>query len=105
MIGNYVSAAQLLVRRGYHIIPMGAIVEECLPVSHPMIIDYATNGMRDFMDIYLSATLISSLPRGEHRCGHHDIPLTICIRKPGSIGKCTHLGFKTCFYCEKALDY
>lgn len=55
-IANYVLAAQTLARLGYYIIRMGAAVKDPMPISHPMIIDYATNGMRsDFMDIYLSA--------------------------------------------------
>lgn len=56
MIANHVSASQSLAKLGYHIIRMGAVVKDPMPISHRMIIDYATNGMRsDFMDIYLSA--------------------------------------------------
>lgn len=55
-ISNYVLASHELAIRGYYVVRMGAIVKEAFPVSHPMIIDYATNGMRsDFMDIYLGA--------------------------------------------------
>ncbi|MGO9738911.1 MAG: TIGR04372 family glycosyltransferase [Desulfomonilaceae bacterium] len=55
-ISNYVLAAQNLSKMGYYVIRMGAIVKDPFPISHPMIIDYATNGMRsDFMDIYLGA--------------------------------------------------
>lgn len=55
-VQNYVVAARKLVERGYYVIRMGAVVKEAMAVDHPMIIDYATNGMRsDFMDIYLGA--------------------------------------------------
>lgn len=55
-IGNYVLAAQALANRGYYVVRMGALVKEEMNIAHPMIIDYATNGMRsDFMDIYLGA--------------------------------------------------
>lgn len=55
-IQNYVLAAQKLVERGYYVVRMGAVVEAEMDVDDPMIIDYATNGMRsDFMDIYLGA--------------------------------------------------
>ncbi len=55
-IQNYIMAAQKLAERGYYVVRMGAMVKEAMAVDHPMIIDYATNGMRnDFMDIYLGA--------------------------------------------------
>lgn len=55
-IQNYVLAAQELANRGYYVIRVGAVVKEAMNVTHPMIIDYAANGMRsDFMDIYLAA--------------------------------------------------
>ena len=55
-IQNYVLAAEELAGRGYYVIRMGAAVRERLKSEHPLIIDYASNGMRsDFMDIYLGA--------------------------------------------------
>jgi len=55
-IQNYLLVAQKLTERGYYVVRMGAVVKEAMNVDHPMIIDYATNGMRgDFMDIYLAA--------------------------------------------------
>lgn len=55
-IQNYILSARKLAERGYYVLRMGALVEESMNVEHPMIIDYATNGMRsDFMDIYLGA--------------------------------------------------
>ena len=55
-IQNYILAAQELANRGYYVVRMGAVVKEAMNIVHPMIIDYATNGVRnDFMDIYLGA--------------------------------------------------
>ena len=55
-VQNYILAAKELADRGYYVIRMGAKVKEAINIEHPMIIDYATNGMRtDFMDIYLGA--------------------------------------------------
>lgn len=55
-IGNYVLAAEELANRGYYVFRMGAYVKEPLICGHPMVVDYASNGMRsDFMDIYLGA--------------------------------------------------
>src|SRR3989344_2450693 len=55
-IQNYTLAAQELVRRGYFVVRMGAVVKETFSLVHPMVIDYATNGARsEFMDVYLGA--------------------------------------------------
>jgi putative glycosyltransferase (TIGR04372 family) len=55
-IQNYILVSRKLAERGYYVIRIGAVVKEAMDVDHPMIIDYATNGMRsDFMDIYLGA--------------------------------------------------
>jgi putative glycosyltransferase (TIGR04372 family) len=55
-IQNYVLAAEELGNRGYFVIRIGAKANEAMKTTHPRIIDYAINGMRDdFMDIYLGA--------------------------------------------------
>lgn len=54
-IHNYLPAAEELARRGYFAIRMGAIVQEALATTNPMIIDYATSGRTDFLDIFLGA--------------------------------------------------
>ena len=54
-IENYIPAAEALVERGYFALRMGAIVKEPLPATHPNIIDYATVGRTDFLDVYLSS--------------------------------------------------
>ena len=54
-IRDYVPAVQSLVERGYYALRMGAIVKEPLDANHPRIIDYATHGRTDFLDIYLGA--------------------------------------------------
>jgi putative glycosyltransferase (TIGR04372 family) len=54
-IQNYAQVAEELAARGYFVVRMGAQVSEAFAVSHPRVIDYATNGARsDFMDIYLA---------------------------------------------------
>lgn len=54
-ICNYIPAIKELVGRGYFAVRMGAVVKEALKVTDPRIIDYATNGRCDFLDVYLSA--------------------------------------------------
>ena len=55
-IENYLLAANSLTERGYFVFRMGAIVESPMPTSNPMVIDYASNGMRsEFLDIFLGA--------------------------------------------------
>jgi len=55
-ISTYQKTAVMLAERGYHVFRMGAKVKKPLDINHPLIHDYATNGMRsDFMDIYLGA--------------------------------------------------
>ena len=48
-------AAEVLVRRGYDVVRMGALVERALSAFHPHIIDYATMARSDFMDVFLCA--------------------------------------------------
>lgn len=54
-IRNYVPAAGEMASRGYFAIRMGATVESSLDTTNPMIIDYASSGRSDFLDIYLLA--------------------------------------------------
>lgn len=54
-IQDYIPAAEELMRRGYYVIRMGAVVKEPLNSDNPMILDYATTSRTDFLDIYLSA--------------------------------------------------
>jgi hypothetical protein len=55
-IQDYVAAAEALANMGYPVFRMGAIVAKPLITSHPLIFDYATNGMRtEFLDMYLGA--------------------------------------------------
>jgi len=54
-IHNYVPVAEELVRRGYFVIRMGAMVNEPMRTTNPMIIDYATIARSAFLDIFLSA--------------------------------------------------
>lgn len=52
---NYLPAAEELANRSYYSLRMGALVENPLPATHSNIIDYASNGRADFLDIYLTA--------------------------------------------------
>ena len=52
---NFLPAAEELGRRGNFALRMGAIVEEAMPPTDRMTIDYATVGRTDFMDVYLTA--------------------------------------------------
>jgi len=52
-VSNLVAAAEELTGRGYYTIRMGAVVEEVIESSNLKIIDYATNGRTEFLDIYL----------------------------------------------------
>ncbi|SVD56431.1 uncharacterized protein METZ01_LOCUS409285, partial [marine metagenome] len=55
-IQNYVLAAEEMTNRGYCAVRMGAIVKEPVKTLNPLIIDYASNGMRtDFNDIYIGS--------------------------------------------------
>ena len=64
-VKNYVLAAEALADNGYYVIRMGVKVHEAINIDHPLIIDYATNGMRnDFMDIYLGAKCAFCITNG-----------------------------------------
>ena len=77
-IQNYVLAAEELACRGYHVLRMGAKVNDPIISRDPMIIDYATNGMRsDFMDIYLGAKCTFCISCGT---GFDGVPLI--FRRP-----------------------
>lgn len=54
-IRNYIPAVEAMTRRGYFILRMGAIVEEALTTTNPLIIDYANKYRSDFLDIFLGA--------------------------------------------------
>lgn len=52
-IETYIPAAEEMARRGHFAFRMGAIVEDRLSCSNPMVIDYAANHRSDFLDIFL----------------------------------------------------
>lgn len=55
-IKNYSLAIEKLTENGYYVIRMGAVVQNQIDIKNPLVIDYATNGLRtDFMDIYLAS--------------------------------------------------
>jgi putative glycosyltransferase (TIGR04372 family) len=54
-IASYLPAVEAMTHRGYYGVRMGSLVKEPVRTDNPMIIDYATNGRSDFMDIFLCA--------------------------------------------------
>ena len=76
-IDTYAQAALALAERGYYVVRMGAKVLKPLDVKHPRVIDYATNGHDDFMDIYLGAYCSFALSNG---CGIDAVP--VIFRRP-----------------------
>ena len=76
-IDTYAQAALALAERGYYVVRMGAKVLKPLKVNHPRVIDYATNGHDDFMDIYLGAHCAFALSNG---CGIDAVP--VIFRRP-----------------------
>jgi putative glycosyltransferase (TIGR04372 family) len=78
-IDNFVLVAEHLAKIGYHVIRIGSEVEKPIKSSHPMVIDYAFNGIRsEFMDIYLSSICYFIITTGSGAEG-----LAVgCFRKP-----------------------
>lgn len=92
-IQNYILAAKELADRGYFVIRMGATVRRAMKASHPRIIDYATNGMRnDFMDIYLGAKCEFCISVGT---GFDAVPLI--FRRPIAYVNMVPLGYLATF--------
>jgi len=54
-IEDYLLAAEAMVERGYFMIRMGDRVVSALATKNPRIIDYASQGRTDFLDIYLGS--------------------------------------------------
>jgi putative glycosyltransferase (TIGR04372 family) len=55
-VSSYLKAAYVLAEMGYTVFRMGAAVKEPLHSRHPLVIDYASNGMRtEFLDVFLGA--------------------------------------------------
>jgi putative glycosyltransferase (TIGR04372 family) len=53
-IANYIPAMRVAIDRGYVAVRMGSIVEQPLQDVGPGIIDYATTGRSEFLDVYLA---------------------------------------------------
>ena len=78
-ISNYIFAAEKLVEKGYYLIRMGSVVKDPLPFSNDRIIDYATNGRDDFMDIYLLSKCKFFIVSNSGPCA-----VTTIFRKPNA---------------------
>ncbi len=78
-INNFVRVAEKLANMGFYVIRIGFHVNEKLKTDNPLVIDYATNGMRDdFMDIYLSSICKFIISTGHGA----EAPAAWCFRKP-----------------------
>jgi putative glycosyltransferase (TIGR04372 family) len=54
-VGIFTQAVEYLANQGYWIVRMGKAVTTPLPIEHPMVIDYASRGVRtELADIWLS---------------------------------------------------
>lgn len=79
-IKNFIPAAEELAHRGYFVVRTGAVVKEPLQTTNPMVIDYATKGRTEFLDIFLGAKCHFPLGDG---CGLFAIPMV--FRRPVAI--------------------
>jgi len=79
-IEDFTPAAGELVDRGYFAVRMGAVVKELLKITNPMVIDYATKGRTEFLDIFLGAKCYFYI--GDP-CGIHAIAMI--FRRPLAI--------------------
>jgi len=79
-ISNFLPAAKELVLRGYYVVRTGAVVKDPIFEPIPGVIDYASHGRSEFMDIYLGAKC--SFYLGDS-CGFHAIPMI--FRRPLAI--------------------
>jgi putative glycosyltransferase (TIGR04372 family) len=97
-IRNYRLAAEELARRGCFVIRMGAVVHTKFDVENPLVIDYATNGMRtDFMDIYLGAKCLFCISVGT---GFDGVPYI--FRRPIAYVNAVPIGYLATF-CRSAI--
>jgi len=78
-INNFIFTAEELANIGFYVFRMGYHVKDRLQSNNPLVIDYATNGMRDdFMDIYLASICTFAITTGHGA----EAPAAWCFRKP-----------------------
>jgi putative glycosyltransferase (TIGR04372 family) len=98
-IDNFVSTAEKLANKGFCVIRMGHHTSK-LNSKHPLIIDYATNGMRnDFMDIYLASICYFIVSTGHGA----EAPAAWCFRKPRVIVNQCPTGRLQTYSCKDLL--
>ena len=77
-VDDYILACEELTKHGYYVFRMGHIVKNKIKTNNPMIIDYATNGMRtELLDIYLADKCDFCI---SNSTGYDALP--IILRKP-----------------------
>ena len=76
-IQDYLPAIDALTQRGYHAVRLGAVVQRPLLTDNPRVVDYATRGRTELLDLYLGARCNFVIASGT---GVHNIPLV--FRRP-----------------------
>ena len=77
-VDDYLPACEELTKLGYYVIRMGQVVSKKLDTKNPMIIDYASNGMRtELLDIFLASKCEFCISNGT---GYDALPMI--FRKP-----------------------
>jgi len=90
-ISSFMLAVEWLVNQGYWVVRMGVAADSPITTNNPMIIDYASQGRSDFLDVYLAAkstfhvgdcTGINEMHRAFRRpiCGFRSKPNTIPVQ-------------------------
>ena len=77
-IDDYLPACEELTKLGYYVFRMGQVVSKKMDTKNPMIIDYASNGMRtELLDIFLASKCEFCISNGT---GYDSLPMI--FRKP-----------------------
>jgi putative glycosyltransferase (TIGR04372 family) len=77
-VDDYLPACEELTKLGYYVFRMGQVVSKKLDTKNPMIIDYASNGMRtELLDIFLASKCEFCISNGT---GYDALPMI--FRKP-----------------------
>ena len=77
-VDDYLPACEELTKLGYYVFRMGQVVSKKMDTKNPMIIDYASNGMRtELLDIFLASKCEFCISNGT---GYDSLPMI--FRKP-----------------------
>ena len=88
-VDDYLPACEELTKLGYYVFRMGQVVSKKMDTKNPMIIDYASNGMRtELLDIFLASKCEFCISNGT---GYDALPMI--FRKPIIICNYAPVGF------------